>query len=73
LDWDIFVGKKLDEVSMEYPDFTIELCAYLCRPGEGDFKLLEHLDSKWLTKEELRKLNWTEADRKLVDKIFDNE
>ena len=28
--------------------------------------LLEHLDSRWLTKAELPQLNWTEADRKLL-------
>jgi 8-oxo-dGTP diphosphatase len=66
LDWDIFVGKKLGEVCHQYPDFTIHLKAYLCRAGEGEPTLLEHLDARWLTFEELKGLNWTEADRKLL-------
>lgn len=66
MDWNIKVGRCLGTVEHEYPDFSITLTAYECAPGEGDFKLLEHLDSRWLTKDELPQLNWTEADRKLL-------
>ena len=66
MDWNIKVGRCLGTVEHEYPDFSITLTAYECTPGEGDFKLLEHLDSRWLTKAELPQLNWTEADRKLL-------
>lgn len=67
MDWDVYVGRKLGTVYQQYPDFSISLTAYLCKGGDGEFKMLEHLDSKWLTKEELPSLNWTEADRKLLD------
>jgi len=66
MDWSIKVGRCLGTIEHEYPDFSITLTAYECEPGEGDFKLLEHLDSRWLTKAELPSLNWTEADRKLL-------
>lgn len=69
MDWDIYVGRKLGEVTHQYPDFVIHLSAYLCKPGEGDFTMLEHLDSQWLTREQLNDLNWTEADRKLLPLI----
>jgi 8-oxo-dGTP diphosphatase len=32
-------------------------------------KLLEHLDARWLTRDELADLNWTEADRMLLPMI----
>ncbi len=67
MDWDIFVGKRLGTVVNEYPDFSITLTAYLCKAGDGEPKLLEHLDCKWLTREQLDSLNWTEADRKLLE------
>ncbi len=67
MDWHIEVGDCIGSVEHEYPDFTITLTAYTCKPGEGEFKLLEHLDSRWLSKEELADLNWTEADRKLLE------
>lgn len=72
MDWDIFVGRKLGEVTHHYPDFTIRLTAYLCKPGDGEPSLLEHLDSRWLKPEELSELNWTEADRELLPFIQKN-
>ena len=69
MDWDIFVGKKLGSITHEYPDFNVKLTAFLCKGGDGEFKMLEHLDYKWLTREEMDSLNWTEADRKLLDLI----
>jgi 8-oxo-dGTP diphosphatase len=66
MDWDVYVGRKLCTVVQEYPDFTITLTAYLCKGGDGDFKLLDHLDYRWLTREQLDTLNWTEGDRKLL-------
>ena len=67
LDWDVFVGKKLAEVEFDYPDFSVLIVAYLCKGGDGEFKMLEHLDYQWLTKDELKKLNWVEADKKLIE------
>lgn len=66
MDWDVYVGRKLGTISHEYPDFKVKLTAYLCKGGDGEFKMLEHLDCKWLTREEMETLNWTEADRKLL-------
>lgn len=70
MDWDVYVGRQLGHVAHHYPDFDIDLTAYLCMAGpEDDFKLLEHLDYKWLKREELDTLNWTEADRKLLEQL----
>lgn len=66
MDWDVYVGRPLVTVTHEYPDFIVELHAYSCKGGEGEFKMLEHLDCKWLPLEELPSLNWTEADREVV-------
>ena len=67
MDWDIYVGKQLGSVEHEYPDFYITLTAFDCIARNKDIKLLEHLDAKWLTVDELSSLNWTEADRKLIE------
>ena len=69
MDWDVYVGRKLGTVEHHYEDFDISLTAYLCKGGEGDFKLLEHLDYRWLPKHKLLTLKWTEADRKLIEQI----
>lgn len=67
--WDIFVGRPVGHVVHEYPDFIIDMTAYLCLAENDDFKLLEHLDCKWLPREELDTLNWADADRELLKQI----
>lgn len=69
MDWDVYVGRKIGTITHDYPDFTIELTAYLCKGGEGKFTMFEHLDAKWLSAEDLSTLAWTDADRKIVDLI----
>lgn len=69
MDWDVYVGRKLGEVTHDYPDFSITLTAYCCKGSDEEFKMLEHLDYKWLDKSEMETLDWTEADRKLLEII----
>lgn len=70
MDWDVFVGRCLGTIEYDYPDFTIQLTAYLCRGGEGEFKLLEHLDYKWLSRQQMDELDWADADRQLLAFIY---
>lgn len=69
MDWDIFVGRRLGSVEQDYPDYTITLTAYLCRGAETPFKLLSHLDAKWLTRDKMDVLKWTDADNKLIKEL----
>lgn len=70
MDWNIYVGRCLGTVDHSYPDFDITLTAFDCMARDKDFKLLEHLDAKWLTANELTELKWTEADLKLIKQIW---
>ena len=54
-------------IEQEYPNEKIELSAYWCLAPTDDFRLLEHLDFKWLAPEELEQLKWTEADLHIVN------
>lgn len=69
MNWDIYVGDCIGSIEHEYPDFTITLTAYDCMARDNNFRLLEHIDAKWLTKEEMPLLTWTDADRRLIDLI----
>lgn len=70
MDWDVYVGRQLAVVDFDYPDFSLTLAAYLCKGGDNDdFKLLDHLHYQWTAKDGLASLNWTEADRLLLDFI----
>lgn len=67
MDWDVYVGRQLGTIDYDYPDFSVTITLYLCKGGdEDDFKLLEHLAYKWLSRDELPTLNWTDADRELL-------
>jgi 8-oxo-dGTP diphosphatase len=70
MDWDIYVGRKIGTVDYEYPDFAITLTAYLCLAADEDFKLLEHLDYRWLERKDLLSLRWTAADEKLIRELI---
>ena len=70
MDWDVFVGRKIGEVTHAYPDFKVSITAYLCKGGDEVYKLLEHLDDKWLPLDQLKSLNWTEADRVLIERFL---
>lgn len=73
MDWDIHVGRQIGQVEQEYPDFTITLTAFDCRARHFDFKLLQHIDFRWLPLSELGQLSWTEADRQLIFQWTDGQ
>lgn len=62
----IKVLKFLKRVNHNYKSFSITLDAYLCDIEEGTLKLSEHVDSKWLIKEDLYDVNWAAADLPVV-------
>lgn len=66
LDYDISVGKLLVSVCHDYPDFSITLNAYLCKPLADSFVLSEHVGYVWLGDTELRSVDWAEADLGIV-------
>lgn len=73
LDSDIVVDKYLMTVEHDYPTFHITMHAYLCTLVKGELILKEHNDSAWLTKEELLKLDWADADKPIVKVIINND
>lgn len=70
LDTEIKVEDLIMKVDHQYPTFRIILEAYLAEVIEGNLTLTEHLDAKWLGKDELKTLDWAEADIPIVDKII---
>ena len=71
MDWDIYVGRQIGQVEQAYPDFTITLTAFDCWARQFDFKLLQHIDYRWLPFSLLGQLSWTEADRQLILQLAD--
>lgn len=70
LDVDITVGKLFMKVVHEYPDITIELSLFEAEIDEGqEIKLLEHVDAKWITAEEIDEYEFCPADEDILAKI----
>ncbi len=70
LNLNTIIGDYIMTVKHQYPTFHITMHAFYCDINTTDITLNEHLDSKWLTVDELKGLDWAEADIPIVDKII---
>lgn len=70
MDYDVKVGREIITVSHEYPDFSISLTAFECDVTSTDFRMNEHIASRWCTKEELSLLDWAAADIGIVKALL---
>lgn len=56
----------------EYPDFELTMHGYICEAKTFELILNEHISYKWLTINELDKLDWAAADIPIVNKLIMN-
>ncbi|MFM1775268.1 MAG: hypothetical protein RJA53_878 [Bacteroidota bacterium] len=66
----INVIEKFLVVNHEYLDFNLTMHSYLCRANTEKLILKEHIDAKWLYKNELIELDWAAADLPIVSKLI---
>ena len=71
LDTTISVDEYLDTIEYDYPSFHLSMDCFICSIVEGDLVLKEHEAARWLSKEELRSVDWLPADVTLIKKIQD--
>jgi 8-oxo-dGTP diphosphatase len=69
----ISVREFLIQVNHEYPDFKLKMDTFVCEIVSGEPVLTEHLDYKWLSKNELLQLDWAAADVPIVEKLLSND
>lgn len=60
---DISVDKKIRTIHHEYPDFKVTIHFWQCSLLKGDITLTEHAQGQWLTSEEMKNIDWVEADK----------
>lgn len=65
----IAVGDFITTVNHQYNTFAITMHAYQCAVLEGSLTLSEHLDSRWLSREELDTVDWAPADLPIVERL----
>ena len=69
MDYSVEVGEEIVTVNHEYPDFSIEMTAFLCTPLSATFCLKEHVAFEWRSREKLCELDWAAADIGVVERI----
>jgi|SRR5690554_389236 len=69
LNIEIEVGQRLTPSYHEYSNFTIELIPYLSDYKSGNLSLQEHSQFLFLNKDELKNLDWAEADVPIVNEF----
>ena len=57
------------EVIHEYPDLTVRLTLFNAVIAEGDPKLLEHNDLRWITTAQIDELAFCPADEEILKKL----
>ena len=67
---EIRVGDQIGTIKYDYPDFHLSMDCFWCEVIKGDLVLLEALDARWLTRDELDRVEWLPADRELIGMIF---
>lgn len=70
LDIDIEVQKYIASDVFSYPEITINLSLFYCKIISGAIHDEEHSLLKWCTKEEMKKLDWSEADKEMLKCIL---
>ena len=69
MDYSVKVGEEIVTVNHAYPDFSIEMTAFLCTPLSATFRMKEHVAFEWRSRENLRELDWAAADIGVVERI----
>lgn len=69
LDVTVSVGEVFIEVIHEYPDMTVDLTLFHCEIAEGEPKMLEHNDIRWITPDEIDGFDFCPADREILERI----
>ena len=65
----IRVGNLITTIEYDYPAFHLSMDCFWCEVEEGELKLLEAEDARWLTKDKLYSVKWLPADVALIAEI----
>ncbi len=67
MDYEVTIDRHFITVNHDYPDFSLTLSCYLCTGKDDKFTRKEHRDHRWLTPNEMKGLDWCEADAPVIE------
>ncbi len=71
LDIELKVNDMFMDVIHEYPDLTVHLTLFNSEIAEGEPKMLEHNDIRWITPAEISEYDFCPADEEILKKIIE--
>ncbi len=71
LNIDIQLTSRLSPSNYDYPGFSIQLIPFTANYVRGDIRLAEHKQYLFLKKDELKDLDWAEADIPIVKEFLE--
>ena len=63
------VGDLIDTIEYDYSSFHLSMDCFWGNVTEGEIKLKEAEDARWLSKDELYSVDWLPADMELIEKL----
>lgn len=66
---EIAVGKLIETIEYDYPQFHLSMDCFWCRLVSGEPVLREAEAARWLEKHQLHEVNWLPADDALLAAI----
>lgn len=70
LNLEIEIITRLESKKFDYPAFSINLIPFISKYLSGIINLNEHKDYKWVTKEEMKLLDWAPADIQILQEFL---
>ena len=70
MNMNIFSLKHFVDICHTYPDFEINMYCFLCETNDEKISLNVHKDYRWCKIEELKELDFADADKPVVEKIL---
>ncbi len=66
----IDIEQEFITVTHQYPDFILTMHSFICTCKNPALTLTEHINFKWLNKDELAYLDWAAADIPIVNELI---
>lgn len=73
LNTDIKVIERYMTINHKYESFNLIMDTYFCAVIKGNLELREHMDAKWVQNNQLKDLDWAEADVTIINKIINDK
>jgi len=74
LNIEIEILESLSQIDYSYGKaLNVRLFPFICKIKRGDFKISEHKDFIWIEPEEMKKIDFLEADKSIIEEVISKD